>query len=860
MILKYTLLLSASFGALMLMPTLAVAQDVEGDDVVAASEGETVKRLGTVTVSAERRDQDLLDVPVAVTAFGDAERDLLGVLSANDIADYTPGMTYQNEPNRITIRGIGRLDNAQGTDPGVATYVDGAYTSETAFLGASPIFIERTEVLRGPQGTLFGRNAIGGSINIITKRPEFESSQEVRLRAGSFDRIDGWFTTTGPVFGSDKTAYRINLAGYGSGEGAQHNTLLGNGPNAGKIASASSFWSGEIQLKHNFTENISVWGKYFTSNTDTSPSYNRSNAPFARDQYVDFYGNPGVAPYQIGVAPNPLFGLNYENPSLGSGNIHERSLDFSGKIKTDDVHLFTWALDWETELADFQYIGSHQNYDYDSLTDYDGTSRATHTLGRDVTGAIVDTGVPTSTFYVNYIGDSKRWESHEITLTSNDESQLQWIGGLYYYKERANQPFALRAPMAPAAGTPVSVTVNSTFDALGINTGACFGGFAPDFFCGIYPQGEANPNNDFYYQNGRLYSKAYAAFGQLDYAFGDRDQFNVKAGLRYTKDEKRGEEVQNNYVYSPGADPYTGFVDALVWYQLTPNNNTQTLEDEWNAVTGTLGFNWEYNDDSLAYAQYTRGYKSGGFRLGTLIRADDPATPYNDQISDRELVDAYEVGLKSELFDNSLRLATSLFYYDYQDLQVPVTVVNPVTQISQSRFVNVPESEAIGLEIEALWQPTDNFRLGANYAYLDTEISEMFDVVDSAQPGTVLVSPIGNTLPRSPKNSGTAYASYTLDFEGFGDLTLAGDVVYTDDQHTTLLDNPQRTVYANERANLRAIWNNEGGDWTIIGSINNVFDDDTPNTTEVGSLSQGFQRLETLNNQRTFFVELQKRF
>ena len=162
MILKYTLLLSASFGALMLMPTLAVAQDVEGDDVVAASEGETVKRLGTVTVSAERRDQDLLDVPVAVTAFGDAERDLLGVLSANDIADYTPGMTYQNEPNRITIRGIGRLDNAQGTDPGVATYVDGAYTSETAFLGASPIFIERTEVLRGPQGTLFGRNAIGG--------------------------------------------------------------------------------------------------------------------------------------------------------------------------------------------------------------------------------------------------------------------------------------------------------------------------------------------------------------------------------------------------------------------------------------------------------------------------------------------------------------------------------------------------------------------------------------------------------------------------------------------------------------------------------------------------------------------------
>jgi len=854
------LAMGVSLGALMLAPAIAVAQGAADSE---SDANEEVRRLGSVTVSAERRDADLMDTPVAVTAFGDDERDLLGILSANDVADYTPGLTYQNTPNRITIRGIGRLDNAQGTDPGVATYVDGAYTSETAFLGAAPIFIERTEVLRGPQGTLFGRNAIGGAVNIVSKRPEFESSHELRLRAGSFERVDGQFTTTGPVLGSEKTAYRLNLAAYGASKGAQDNELLGNGASAGKIASPSEFWSAEIQLQHDFTSNFSGWFKYFTSYTNTRPYYDLTVGEYNTDQFTDFYGNPGVSPYQNGLAPNSFFGLGYSNPGLN--DTHDRSIDYPGKIKTDDVHLFTWALDWETDFADIKYLGTHQNYNYNFFADYDGTSRASHMLQRDpVSGQIVSSAIDTSTFYVNYIGDQKRWESHELQFLSNNDGPMQWIGGLYYYKERANQPYALRAPNAPAAGTPGTVSVNADFDALGINTGSCFGGFFVDVVCGILPAGEANPDNNFYYQNGRLYSKAYAAFGQVDYSFGANDEFGIKAGLRYTKDEKRGEEVQNNYVYTPGADPYLSAfgpgVDALVWYQLTPNDNTQELEDEWDAVTGTLGFNWEFDEDSLAYVQYTRGYKSGGFRLGTLIRADDPTTPYNDQITEKELVDAYELGIKREVLDNSLRYAAALFYYDYQDLQVPVTAVNPVTQVSQSRFVNVPESQAIGFELETLWQPTDNFRAGFNYAYLDTEVTEMFDVVDSAQPGVVEVSPVGNTLPRSPKHSGTVFASYTHYFTDMGDLTFAGDFVYTDDQHTTLLDNSQRTVFANERANLRAIWNNEDGDVTLIGSINNVFDDDTPNTSGVSSSATGFQRTETLNNQRTFFVELQKRF
>ena len=164
-------------------------------------------QLEEIIVTATKRETTLADTPVAVTAFTNTTRDRLGIEGIQDIADITPGMTVQDAPNRISMRGVGRLTNALGSDPGVGIYADGIYTSETAAVAATTLTNERIEVLRGPQGTLYGRNTIGGAVNAISIRPSDEFEGELRTRLGNFDQVYVGAAISGPV--SDSLRYRV---------------------------------------------------------------------------------------------------------------------------------------------------------------------------------------------------------------------------------------------------------------------------------------------------------------------------------------------------------------------------------------------------------------------------------------------------------------------------------------------------------------------------------------------------------------------------------------------------------------------------------------------------------------------------
>ncbi len=836
---KHLIKASVSFGAIMLFSTSAYAQDAASSDG-AGAESEGVKRLPNVTVTSERREGSLLDTPIAISAYDSETRDNLGILDANDIADFTPGMTYQTSPNRITIRGIGRLDNALGTDPGVATYIDGAYTPDALTLDRSPLFVERIEVLRGPQGTLFGRNAIGGLINIVSKRPQFEPETEARLRVGKFENVDVALTNSGPLFGSESTAYRINLQGIVNGQGRYDNTFGG----ISEIASDDEQYSLDLQLSHNFSDTLSGWVRYRTEFIDGTAVPDRRPVPY------DFRG-PAAPPlgYLGALTPNVLYGLNETNPAVNDP-LTQR-LDFAGRTRFEDVHEFNWELEWNAGPFDVKYLGSDIQRSFDYAVDADGTARAFHTLSAMDPTMQDPFGTVTTTFHVNEIGDDLTTSSHELQFISNQEGPLQWIGGLYYYEETSEQPFALNLPQAVAAGTP------QIFDFTAI-TGACFGGFAPDYICGVGGiSGEANPDNNYYFQTGDLKTEALAAYGQIDYEFVEG--WSAKFGLRYTEDQKEGFEEQSIYAFDPNGafGAGAGILAPIPWIQLTPNNNTRTLENEWDAWTGTAGLSREFGDNGLLYGQYTRGYKAGGMRLGQLT-LDNPLTSADERFVDEEIVDAYEVGVKNQNANGTFQYTGSAFYYDYQDQQAPVNFVN-AGGIVQQLIVNVPESRSFGIELEAQWLPTDALQVGFNYGYLDTEI-ESFDTLLINDALGISESVEGSTLPRSPEHTLTAFAGYTFDLIDKGDLTVLGDWTYTDDLHNTLFDDPIYTIKSNDILNLRAIWNNEGGDWTIIGSISNVFDENIPDSVTVSTPELGFARREQFLTQRNFFVELQKRF
>jgi len=162
----------------------------------AAAASTTIEEL---VVTAEKREQNLQDVPIAISAFTDKQRDIVGIQSIQDMTNFTPGLQYSTSTDRVSLRGLGRLTNVLSADAAVAIYIDGLYTTSTVFAGMPPLLVDRVEVLRGPQGTLYGRNSIGGAINVISKRPTEDWYAEARVGYANYEHSDVEFAVSGPT-------------------------------------------------------------------------------------------------------------------------------------------------------------------------------------------------------------------------------------------------------------------------------------------------------------------------------------------------------------------------------------------------------------------------------------------------------------------------------------------------------------------------------------------------------------------------------------------------------------------------------------------------------------------------------------
>ncbi|MGH8179095.1 MAG: TonB-dependent receptor, partial [Steroidobacter sp.] len=231
MSLKQRTLLSCAIGGILGISATSVAQNAPARNTNVLEE---------VVVTAEKREVSLQEVPVAVTAYTSETRTLLGVNTVEDLARFTPSVSYRND-DRLAIRGVGRLTNAVGSDPAVALYSDGVFSTSMADTSTPPLFIERTEILRGPQGTLYGRNAVGGAINVISKRPTDEFEGEVRLQGGNYSFYHGDALVRGPI--TDSVRYLLGAYTEKRDEGFIKN----RGP--AEDGATSDRWMVEAQLE-----------------------------------------------------------------------------------------------------------------------------------------------------------------------------------------------------------------------------------------------------------------------------------------------------------------------------------------------------------------------------------------------------------------------------------------------------------------------------------------------------------------------------------------------------------------------------------------------------------------------------------
>ncbi|WP_304166621.1 TonB-dependent receptor [Phenylobacterium aquaticum] len=883
----------------------------------AASAPETTM-IEELVVTAEKREQSLQDVPVAISAFTSKTRDLVGINSVQDLTNFTPGFVYSSVNDRASIRGVGRLTNIHAVDGAVAIYIDGLYTTSTVFAGAPPLFIDRVEVLRGPQGTLYGRNSIGGTVNIVSARPTESMTAEVRAIAENYGFTNLQAYVSGPI--TDNLKFR--LSGYKLDQrDGYYTNVNANMPTEG---SKRNEYSVELQLEAKLGEHAEAWLKYGVLNWD-----NRGG-PGARSGYLGDAYETGLTDPNFSVVYNPVHGYS---TATGAGGIVPGSLQqFNGgttttnpamadshKINTNtpihvgltDVHLLTFNFAYHFPTFDVKYVTGLQNYTYDTTGDLDNSNVKSYQIPL-ATGSACGSVHTLFSFGVSTVDcspltvqgvdtydyfEKPKWYSHEIDFSSTTDGPLQWIAGLYYYHDTYSATNTLDG--YNAAQTQMLTPV----------LGAA-----------------KNPTGAFSISEYSLVTESRAAFGQIDWQATDTLKFT--AGLRYTQDKKYGVEDKRVVCFSDvcmpglyaalglnGFGPGTaanwgsllgnlgalpavgkafglgnalaplgglgngafdlttalaptttaagakGVTDPVVCkgtvctqYTIDPTtgNMVRHLGDKSDAWTGTLGLQWDPMAGTMVYGRYSRGYKAFGLSAGSGLNEPEAAS---------EFVDSIELGLKKN-FGRSLQVNAALFNYSYKDLQAPVSVRIGATTVTQ--FINVPESRSRGLELDAIWQPTQALRFMADYSFNDTEITKSglyVDVNDNVTPGAVSVK--GNKLPQAPRNKFGLNANYSF-FLDAGTLTVGGNYVWRDKTYANIFTQTWNEAPTWDQVDLRASWAPTSGKYTLIAYVKNVGDTEGYDAAVAASNRNGNvpngARNYGLTPPRTYGMELHYKF
>ncbi|MBB38475.1 MULTISPECIES: TonB-dependent receptor [Hyphomonas] len=855
---RINLLVAASMIALGVSHP-AMAQEESGD-----ADQDRIRKLDEVTVTAVKREQDLNDVPVSVTAYTADVRQELAIENLSDFARFTPSLSFSAGDDRVFVRGVGRQTNTNGSDPGVATYSDGIYDSSTSAVAKSDFFIERVEVLRGPQGTLYGRNSIGGAINVISKRPEDTLARDIRFTVGNFGTTSVEASVSGPLgegvraklggsYQNQDDGYFDNVAGGPSEAGANETTYL------------------EFQLDADVTDSLSVWFKADTTNSTLRNRTTNLGSPYDLFPFPTGYLTPGAA-FGYLVPGYTQEGNAVSNP--GADDIRKFNVNTPTHSELDDAYGIATVATWSLPTIDIKYLGGYRTYYYDSFRDDDGTSITSYTYPLDAANPLAGellTGGPNcqwlienlgpvcsaATIYPSrtfgYIEDRSFW-SHELTAQSTNDDGLWWIVGAYAYEEDFHQESHFGNADQPQILAPIAA--------------------AP------------NPDGDYVTALSDLNTESYAVFGQMDYDL--TDTVTLTGGLRYSMDEKSGSEAVRVIGYgivpgltlggsgalAPAVDltaasisfaPAAG-VDSSVTIDPATGLASRQLANAWNALSGVAGIQWQPDDQTNYFFRYSRGYKSGGFNAGGISQF--PQT-------DEELLDAFELGVKKG-FGSTLQLNATAYHYSYDGLQVPLDVVE--NGITRTRFFNIADAEAQGLELEARFTPADNVRILMSYAYNDSEVQDACCFIDVAdplglQPGAQPVgtpdsngnqpqSLKGEMLPRTVPNKIGVNASYDVPLGDRGDLTLSANYSWQDETYHGIFNRDYTQTPSSSQIDLVGVWTSQSDAFRVVGYVKNLFDEQGYDgaTGAVRVLPSGISKTYYLTAPRTFGVQLQMHF
>lgn len=723
-------------------------------------------QIETVVVTAEKRVQNLQSVPIAVSAFSSEKRDLVGINSIQDMTNFTPGLQYNGSRDRISLRGVGRLTNVLSADASVANYDDGLYETFAVAAGRSSLELDRVEVLRGPQGTLYGRNAIAGALNEITRRPTDDFESEARLTYGSYNHTTAEVNVSGPI--DDRWQFRVFGSYEKQTEGWTKNIIPG-APSEGNVIDE---WYIDAQIQAKFSQRLEMWTK-----VQSTQWWNGAGGPGSESSGWNPYDAPT---YEFGANATALNlgygcsapGFTYDAAAAGGATTAASAtspLSASGACLNPEVtdprkmaRLTPYTVKvpyylslntqwtWHADNFDIKYIGGGSYYHY-ILNGGDPTGEGGDgsPLGRppissvtlnSLVGPSLVLGGPEAFNYQEKNG----FISNELNFLSTNESPFQWVVGVYEFQQHYSQPV-----YTTQHGQVQWDGVDPPYGVPGILCAKTGGVCAPGF-------DERRFDN-----RPSLNDTSLAAYVQTDWKV--TDTVKLTGGVRYSYDRKYGHEsvrllcfgvpacytapelnpflpgglpavdlTQLGNVVDAGTPPPKGVVGPTT-YNAATGFASREYDANWSAVTGTAGVEWTPQEDTLAYGKYSRGYRSGGFNVGIFtVLAPTPLT-------NKESVDSFEVGLKKSLGD-WLTANIALYHYGYTNLQIPLTIVGTVGGVASgndSVFINIPKSVSQGVELETTIVPVENLAILFNYSYDDAHITKGSGIPDPADPNAI---------------------------------------------------------------------------------------------------------------------------
>ncbi|WP_406827468.1 TonB-dependent receptor [Microbulbifer sp. ARAS458-1] len=779
-------------------------QDTQQEPLNTQVGSQDVSALEEVVVTATKRETNLMETPISITAFSQEKLDREGLTNIKDMAQMVPNMEISMDSSQtapvVAMRGVRSTNITELGDPSVGLHLDGIYSPRPQGAMALMFDVERVEAMRGPQGTLFGRNSTVGNVNIISKRPDFnEFDASVGIEAGRWNHqqtrgminlpvsetfalrasfmqetrdsyLDGYYdpnqwdvrylpeeVQNAPVYtGADEDRSLRQRERWGSGEVQE---LVKADPS--DFYNNSDQYAFRVSALWEPSETLSWMLAYEQFQDDSAGGADTLNCDMAAQRirkdgdgnYLDADGNISATPVPGQLGCESVYGpgaddftVNVSVPGFLDLNIESIRSNLSWDLSEELALVYNAG--WSEQVR-----SQHSDQD------------------RGITGWDMSIFFRDATFTS---------QSHELQLQSTGSGPLQWIAGAFYFEEDNNMQGGW------------------------INSGA---------------------NADYWNQPNRTL-KSQAFFTQGTYALTDR--LNATVGVRYTEDTKQDVGGRNMACNSDTINPQTGEACFPAWdrdafnqlptdyfddagiYTAVSDNQTK---GSWDFTNYRLGLDYIINDDLMVFGYVANGFRSGGIGDVFVQYEQDPATAEyllddnGDRIIkerhrntyDPEVVTTYELGSKGTYLDGSLNVMATLFYSDYEDMQAASAkgifpyyveeraddtgeLTGEITTETQTVFQtdNIGTAVIKGLEVEFDWAPIENGRFDGYITWLDTEITsdfiyhwdfaatDLFEVDHGAATNpdndAMKVNLKGNELAASPKLSAKLNYTHTFRF------------------------------------------------------------------------------------------------